>query len=273
MRRRRSVLAAAYGAGLVDMEAAAGCAACGDARDSVLLLQGRERRLLAIRFARFQSVYIRRTDSSRLARLLSFLYLFRPWHWPALIRMGENSKTGFAKAWHQGVCASTFSIERGHDQETEWLPKYQTLKARLLPGSREDSLRRCSAVVYRGINDMRVETVPVPAIGPGELLIKVATCGICGTDLKKIHMGSHAAPRIFGARDGRELSSRWARGSRKYSVGERVMTFHHHVPCGECYYCRKRTPAQCPLYLKDRRHGGVCALRRGLCRVHSGDGF
>ena len=36
------------------------------------------------------------------------------------------------------------------------------------------------AVVYRGVNDMRVETVPVPAIGPGELLIKVATCGICG---------------------------------------------------------------------------------------------
>src|ERR1700745_3808433 len=54
------------------------------------------------------------------------------------------------------------------------------------------------AVVYHGINDMRVETVPVPSIGPGELLVKVATCGICGTDLKKIHTGSHSAPRIFG---------------------------------------------------------------------------
>ena len=54
------------------------------------------------------------------------------------------------------------------------------------------------AVVYRGVNDMRVETVPVPAIGAGELLVKVATCGICGTDLKKIHTGSHSAPRIFG---------------------------------------------------------------------------
>ena len=50
------------------------------------------------------------------------------------------------------------------------------------------------AVVYRGVNDMRVETVPVPEIGPGELLVKVATCGICGTDLKKIHPGSHSAP-------------------------------------------------------------------------------
>jgi len=54
------------------------------------------------------------------------------------------------------------------------------------------------AVVYRGVNDMRLESVPVPAIGPGELLVKVATCGICGTDLKKIHTGSHSAPRIFG---------------------------------------------------------------------------
>jgi L-iditol 2-dehydrogenase len=45
------------------------------------------------------------------------------------------------------------------------------------------------AVVYRGINDMRLEIVPVPQIGPGELLIKIATCGVCGTDLKKIHMG------------------------------------------------------------------------------------
>jgi len=104
------------------------------------------------------------------------------------------------------------------------------------------------AVVYRGINDMRVETVPVPTIGPGELLIRVATCGICGTDLKKIHMGSHSAPRIFG----HEMAGtvvQVGEGVTKYSVGERVMTFHH-VPCGECYYCRKRTPSQCPLYLK-----------------------
>src|ERR1700680_3490903 len=53
------------------------------------------------------------------------------------------------------------------------------------------------AAVYRGVNDVRLETVPVPGIGPGELLLRVHTCGICGTDLKKIHTGSHSAPRIF----------------------------------------------------------------------------
>ncbi|MGD0731612.1 MAG: zinc-dependent dehydrogenase [Terracidiphilus sp.] len=103
------------------------------------------------------------------------------------------------------------------------------------------------AVVYRGVNDMRVETVPVPAIGPGELLIKVATCGICGTDLKKIHTGSHSAPRIFG----HEMSGTVVAVGQgaHFELGERVVV-HHHVPCGDCYFCRKQTPSQCPLYKK-----------------------
>jgi L-iditol 2-dehydrogenase len=104
------------------------------------------------------------------------------------------------------------------------------------------------AVVYRGINDMRLETVPVPEIGPGELLIKIATCGVCGTDLKKIHMGSHSAPRIFGHEMAGVVAAVGA-GVTKFAVGDRVMSFHH-VPCGQCYYCRKNTPAQCPLYKK-----------------------
>ena len=104
------------------------------------------------------------------------------------------------------------------------------------------------AVVYRGINDMRLETVPVPEIGPGELLIKIATCGICGTDLKKIHMGSHSAPRIFGHEMAGVVAAAGA-GVTRFAVGDRVMSFHH-VPCGQCYYCRKNTPAQCPLYKK-----------------------
>jgi L-iditol 2-dehydrogenase len=120
----------------------------------------------------------------------------------------------------------------------------QTSAAETLAASRiPDTMR---AVVYRGINDMRIETVAVPRIGPGELLVKIATCGICGTDLKKIHMGSHSAPRIFG----HEMAGTVAavgEGVTRFAVGDRVMSFHH-VPCGECYYCRKQTPAQCPLY-------------------------
>src|ERR1700674_4751335 len=54
------------------------------------------------------------------------------------------------------------------------------------------------AAVYRGVNDVRIETIQVPEIGAGEVLVKIPTCGICGTDLKKIHTGSHDAPRVFG---------------------------------------------------------------------------
>ncbi len=102
------------------------------------------------------------------------------------------------------------------------------------------------AAVYRGINDVRVETVPVPEIGAGEVLVKIACCGICGTDLKKIHSGSHSAPRIFGHEMAGVIAA-VGTGVKDYKVGDRVMAFHHQ-PCGDCYYCRKHTFSQCELY-------------------------
>src|SRR5437588_2722700 len=78
------------------------------------------------------------------------------------------------------------------------------------------------AAVYRGVNDVRVETVPVPEIGTGELLLRIHTCGICGTDLKKIATGSHTAPRIFG----HEMAGTVVKAGEsvsKFKVGDRVM--------------------------------------------------
>jgi len=102
------------------------------------------------------------------------------------------------------------------------------------------------AAVYYGKDDVRLETVPVPAIGPGELLLRVHTCGICGTDLKKISTGSHSAPRIFG-HETAGLVVAVGEGVKKYKVGDRVMAFHH-IPCRDCYYCRKKVFAQCETY-------------------------
>jgi L-iditol 2-dehydrogenase len=104
------------------------------------------------------------------------------------------------------------------------------------------------AVVYRGIDDVRTETIAVPEIGRGEVLVRIDTCGICGTDLKKIHTGSHSAPRVFG----HEMAGTIAAvgdGVRGFGVGDRVMAFHH-FPCGQCFYCRKQTFAQCERYKK-----------------------
>ncbi len=104
------------------------------------------------------------------------------------------------------------------------------------------------AAVYRGVNDVRMETVPVPRIGPGELLVRVHTCGVCGTDLKKIATGSHSAPRIFGHETAGMIAGVGA-GVRDFQPGDRVVVYHH-IPCGDCYYCRNKTFAQCETYKK-----------------------
>jgi L-iditol 2-dehydrogenase len=118
------------------------------------------------------------------------------------------------------------------------------------------------AAVYRGIDDVRVEMISVPEIGPGEVLIKINTCGICGTDLKKIHTGSHDAPRVFG----HEMSGtivRVGEGVTGFAVDDRVMAYHH-IPCGECYYCRKQTFAQCEVYKKVGCTAGFAASGGGF---------
>jgi L-iditol 2-dehydrogenase len=104
------------------------------------------------------------------------------------------------------------------------------------------------AAVYHGKDDVRLQTVPVPEIEAAEILVKVHTCGICGTDLKKIATGSHSAPRIFGHETSGVVA---AVGSKvtEFTPGDRVMFFHH-IPCGECYYCRHKTFAQCEIYKK-----------------------
>ncbi len=102
------------------------------------------------------------------------------------------------------------------------------------------------AAVYRGINDVCAEQVPVPHLGPGEVLLRIEACGICGTDLKKIHTGSHSAPRIFGHEMAGVVAA-VGEGVTAWQPGDRAMVFHH-IPCGHCYYCRKKTFAQCPVY-------------------------
>ena len=105
-----------------------------------------------------------------------------------------------------------------------------------------------TAAVYRGVKDVRIEQLPVPEIGRGEVLVKVHTCGVCGTDLKKIATGSHSAPRIFGHETAGTIVA-VGDGVSRFAVGDRVIVFHH-IPCGHCYYCRHKTFAQCPVYKK-----------------------
>jgi len=117
-----------------------------------------------------------------------------------------------------------------------------------LQGSQSRIPPTMAAAVYRGVDDVRLETVPVPEIGVGEILVRVHTCGICGTDLKKIATGSHSAPRIFGHETSGMIAAVGA-GVKQFQPGDRVMVFHH-IPCGKCFYCRHKTFAQCETYKK-----------------------
>src|ERR1700752_618059 len=104
------------------------------------------------------------------------------------------------------------------------------------------------AAVYRGVNDVRLETVPIPKIGPGEMLVRVHSCGVCGTDLKKISTGSHSAPRIFGHETSGAVAA-VGEGGQNSRPGDRV-TVVHIIPVRQCVYCQNKTFAQCAAYKK-----------------------
>ena len=118
------------------------------------------------------------------------------------------------------------------------------------------------AAVYRAKDNVVPETVAVPVPGQGEVLVKIDTCGVCGTDLKKIHTDSHPGPRVFG----HEMAGTVAEvgeGVIGFVVGDRVMAFHH-IPCGTCFYCRKQTFAQCETYKKVGTTAGFVAAGGGF---------
>ena len=104
------------------------------------------------------------------------------------------------------------------------------------------------AAVYRGNSHVAVESIATPAIQPGEMLVRVESCGVCHTDLKKIQYNLLPPPRIFG-HETAGIVAAVGDGVSKFAPGDRVVAFHH-IPCGGCFYCARRLYAQCPTYKK-----------------------
>lgn len=99
---------------------------------------------------------------------------------------------------------------------------------------------------YYNNNDIRIEEIPLPKIGPGEILVKVRASGICGTDVMEWYR-IKKAPRILGHEiAGDIIESK----SDKYQKGERVFVSHH-VPCNQCKYCQAGNHTAC-----DTLHAG-----------------
>jgi L-iditol 2-dehydrogenase len=88
--------------------------------------------------------------------------------------------------------------------------------------------------MYYSNNDVRVEEMPVPQIGPGELLIRIEASGICGSDVMEWYR-RHKVPLVLG----HEIAGtvvEVGQGVRPYKKGDRVSASHH-VPCNTCRYC------------------------------------
>lgn len=102
------------------------------------------------------------------------------------------------------------------------------------------------AQVFRGVNQLSYEELPVPAIAPDEVLVQVRVVGLCQSDIKKIRYPLYEPPRIFG----HETAGIIAAVGNKVSgweVGQRVAVMHH-IPCMRCGYCLNDNFSMCDVY-------------------------
>lgn len=99
-----------------------------------------------------------------------------------------------------------------------------------------------NAVIYHLYDDIRIENVSVPSISKTELLVRVHGCGLCGSDVLKI-MQQAPPPVVLGHELTGTIVER-GKAVSTFEVGQRVIVAHH-VPCGECHYCRHQNYSMC----------------------------
>jgi len=97
-----------------------------------------------------------------------------------------------------------------------------------------------TAAVLYGKEQLQIETVDVPPIGPGDVLVRVRAALTCGTDVKVFRRGYHARmikpPALFGHELAGDIVA-MGENVNGFQIGQRVMAANS-APCGECYYCR-----------------------------------
>ncbi len=103
-----------------------------------------------------------------------------------------------------------------------------------------------AAVLY-GKEQIRVETVPLPSMGPEDILVKVKAALTCGTDVKVFRRGYHARMIVPPALFGHELAGdivAVGHAVTKFKIGQRVVAANS-APCKECFYCRRNLENLC----------------------------
>jgi L-iditol 2-dehydrogenase len=91
------------------------------------------------------------------------------------------------------------------------------------------------AAVYYSNADIRIAEMPVPAVGPGELLVRVEACGVCGSDVMEWYR-ARKAPLVLG-HEAAGVVEQVGPGVDRFRPGDRVFA-NHHVPCGTCRQCQ-----------------------------------
>jgi len=94
---------------------------------------------------------------------------------------------------------------------------------------------------------LELADLDVPRIARGEILVRMKVCGVCGTDLEKLH-GMRVTPPILGHEVTGEIEE-VGPDVGTYSIGDRVAV-HHHVPCHSCFYCMHGDHTMCPDFPK-----------------------
>jgi L-iditol 2-dehydrogenase len=85
-----------------------------------------------------------------------------------------------------------------------------------------------------------------PSVGPGDILVKMQSCGICGSDVEKV-FGKYGQPSMRLGHEPAGTITQVGSGISDLKVGDRVFT-HHHVPCYSCHFCNHGNETMCPKY-------------------------
>jgi L-iditol 2-dehydrogenase len=112
------------------------------------------------------------------------------------------------------------------------------------------------AVQYYANDDVRLVDLPIPEIGPGELLLQLQACGICASDTMEWYMKPRAPLYPGHEPVGRIVAL--GEGVDQFIVGERVFV-HHHVPCMVCHFCQRGSFSQCSTFRSTRLDPGGLA--------------
>jgi len=101
-------------------------------------------------------------------------------------------------------------------------------------------------VLLKSAGDVSVEETTPPALNQGDILVEMKACGLCGTDIEKLH-GRYVASQPVLGHEASGVVADMGDGVEGFNVGDRVFP-HHHVPCYKCHFCRNGSETMCPHY-------------------------